>query len=40
MHYKEKISPSNLSLFHSYIQFLYAKETSKVTENGDSFQKK
>ena len=29
MHYKEKkISPSNLSLFHSNIQLLYANETS------------
>ena len=39
MHYKEKISPSNLSLFHSNIPFLYAKETNKVTENGDCCQK-
>ena len=30
----------NASLFHGNIQLLYAKETSKVTENGDCCQKK
>ena len=41
MHYKgKKINLSNLSLFHSNIQLLHAKETSKVTENGDCCQKK